>query len=71
MFNFYTFELNQVEDKGSLFAIDPEPDKQRNYKTPLECFGSFFATNSHSPSACIEVKGIGSREGVFKRELQV
>ena len=46
MFNFYTFELNQVEDKGSLFAIDPEPDKQRNYKTPLECFGSFFATNS-------------------------
>ena len=57
MFNFYTFELNQVEDKGSLFAIDPEPDKQRNYKTPLDCFGSF--------------KGIGSREGVFKRELQV
>ena len=67
MFNFYTFEISQIDNKGDLFAIDPEPDKQRNYKTPLDCFGSFFATNSTLLLPVLKSRG-SAREKEFSNE---
>lgn len=48
IFNFYKFKNKQADGKASLFAEQNAQQAKENmskYKTPEECFGSFFASS--------------------------
>lgn len=65
IFNFYRFDNKQGDNGPSLFAAEEAAQtrvSQEKYKTPEECFGSFFATRQHLQLNVLKSHGNGEEK---------
>lgn len=68
IFNFYKFENKQADGKASLFAEQDAQLAKENmskYKTPEECFGSFFASRHPIQLNVLKSRGSGKDKETY------
>ena len=60
IFNFYRFENKQVDNEPSFFAAEEAAEARFNqgkYKSPRECFGSFFTSKQRHQLSIMKSHG--------------